>query len=39
MDDVSKLPQLKQIAAQLADRYADELRRLAAQLIDAGPVP
>jgi uncharacterized protein len=39
MDDVSKLPQLKQIAAQLADRYADELKRLAAQLIDAGPVP
>jgi hypothetical protein len=39
MDDVSKLPQLKQIGAQLADRYADELARLAAQLIDAGPVP
>ncbi len=39
MDDVSKLPQLKQIAAQLADRYADELARLAKQLIDAGPVP
>jgi uncharacterized protein len=39
MDDVSKLPQLKQIAAQLIDRYADELTRLAARLIDAGPVP
>jgi uncharacterized protein len=39
MDDVSKLPQLKQIATQLADRYADELARLAARLIDAGPVP
>ena len=39
MDDVSKLPQLRQIAAQLIDRYADELMRLAAQLIDAGPVP
>jgi hypothetical protein len=39
MDDVTKLPQLKQIATQLADRYADELARLAAQLIDAGPVP
>jgi len=39
MDDVSKLPQLKQIAAQLVDRYTDELTRLAAQLIDAGPVP
>lgn len=39
MDDVTKLPQLKQIAAQLADGYADELARLAAQLIDAGPVP
>ena len=39
MDDVSKLPQLKQIAAQLADRYSDELARLAKQLIDAGPVP
>ena len=39
MDDVSKLPQLRQIAAQLIDRYADEVARLAAQLIDAGPVP
>jgi hypothetical protein len=39
MDDVSKLPQLKQIATELADRYADELARLAARLIDAGPVP
>ncbi len=39
MDDVSKLPQLKRIATQLADRYADELARLAARLIDAGPVP
>lgn len=39
LDDVSKLPQLKQIATQLADRYADELARLATQLIDAGPVP
>ncbi|MDQ6731898.1 MAG: patatin-like phospholipase family protein [Actinomycetota bacterium] len=39
MDDVSKLPQLKQIAAQLADRYADELAGLATRLIDAGPVP
>ncbi len=39
MDDVGKLPQLKQIGAQQADRYTDELERLAAQLIDAGPVP
>lgn len=39
MDDVSKLAQLKEIATQLAGRYADELARLAAQLIDAGPVP
>ena len=39
MDDASKLPQLKEIATQLADRYADELARLAARLIDAGPVP
>jgi uncharacterized protein len=39
MDDVTKLSQLKQIAIQLTDRYADELARLAAQLIDAGPVP
>ncbi len=38
MDDVGKLPQLKQIGAQLADHYADELARLAAQLIDAGPI-
>ena len=38
MDDVSKLPELKQIGVQLANRYADELARLAAQLIDAGPV-
>jgi hypothetical protein len=39
MDDVKKLPQLKQIATELADRYADELTRLAARLIGAGPVP
>ena len=39
MDDVSKLPQLKRIGADLADHYADELARLAGQLIDAGPVP
>jgi uncharacterized protein len=39
MDDVSKLPQLKQIAGALADRYVDELTRLATQLIEAGPVP
>jgi hypothetical protein len=39
LDDTSKLPQLKQIAAELTDRYGDELARLAAQLIDAGPVP
>jgi hypothetical protein len=39
MDDVSRLPQLKQIGAQLADHFADELARLAAQLIQAGPVP
>ncbi len=39
LDDVSKLPQLKQIAAELVLRYADELTRLAANLIDAGPVP
>jgi hypothetical protein len=39
MDDVTKLPELKQIGAHLADRYADELARHAAQLIDAGPVP
>ena len=39
LDDVSKLPQLKRIGEELADRYADELARLAGQLIDAGPVP
>jgi hypothetical protein len=39
MDDVKKLPQLKRIATELADRYADELTRLAGRLIDAGPVP
>jgi hypothetical protein len=39
MDDVSKLSRLKQIGEQQADRYANELARLAAQLIDAGPVP
>ena len=39
LDDVTKLPQLKQIAEQLADHYASELDRLAHQLIDAGPVP
>jgi hypothetical protein len=39
MDDVSKLPRLKQIGEQQADRYADELARLAGRLIDAGPVP
>jgi hypothetical protein len=39
MDDTRKLPQLRQIAAALADHYADELARLAARLIDAGPVP
>ncbi len=38
MDDVSKLPQLKQIGAQQADRYGEELVRLARHLIDAGPV-
>jgi uncharacterized protein len=39
MDDVTKLPELKQIAEQQADRYAAELDRLALQLIEAGPVP
>lgn len=39
LDDVSKLPQLKEIAARLTEHYADELRRLAGQLIEAGPVP
>lgn len=39
MDDVSKLPELKQIATRQVDRYSDELTRLAARLIDAGPVP
>jgi hypothetical protein len=39
MDDVTTLPQLKQIAEQLADHCASELDRLAHQLIDAGPVP
>jgi hypothetical protein len=38
MDDVSKLPQLKQIADQQVDHYATELERLAGKLIDAGPV-
>lgn len=38
LDDVGKLPQLKQIGVQQADRYADELERLAVQLIAAGPV-
>jgi hypothetical protein len=39
MDDASKLPQLKQIGAEQADRYADELSHLATKLIEAGPVP
>jgi hypothetical protein len=39
MDDVSKLPQLKKIGTEQANRYAHELTRVAAQLIDAGPVP
>jgi hypothetical protein len=38
-DDASKLPRLKQIGTEQSDRYVDELARLAAQLIDAGPVP
>jgi uncharacterized protein len=39
LDDVSKLPDLDRIAAQQVATYEDELRRLAGQLIDAGPVP
>jgi hypothetical protein len=39
MDDVSKLPDLKRVAAQLTTDYAAELKRLADQLIEAGPVP
>jgi hypothetical protein len=39
LDDVTKLPQLKEIAEQQADRYTPELERLAQKLIDAGPVP
>lgn len=39
LDDVSRLPQLKQIGTQLSDRYGSELERLAARLIHAGPVP
>ncbi len=39
MDDVSKLAYLKRIGTQQADHYADELARLATQLIEAGPVP
>jgi hypothetical protein len=38
LDDVTKLPDLKRIGIQQGDRYADELARLAAQLINAGPV-
>jgi uncharacterized protein len=39
MDDVSKLSELEQIAAQLVQHYQAELERLAELLIDAGPVP
>jgi hypothetical protein len=39
MDDVSKLHQLTEIGNEQADRYADELKRLATKLVEAGPVP
>ena len=39
LDDVSKLPELAQIAEQLVQTYQTELKRLADMLIDAGPVP
>ena len=39
LDDVSKLPELAQIAEQLVQTYQTELGRLADMLIDAGPVP
>lgn len=39
LDDVTKLPQLTGIAKALTHHYERELERLAARLIDAGPVP
>ncbi len=39
LDDVSKLPDLERIAAQLVQTYEAEFERLAEMLIDAGPVP
>jgi hypothetical protein len=39
LDDVSKLPELEQLAEQLVDHYRAELERHAETLIDAGPVP
>ncbi len=39
LDDTSKLPDLKQVADEQVQTYADELQRLAERLIDAGPVP
>jgi Patatin-like phospholipase len=39
LDDVSKLPELEQIAEQQVNNYQGELERLAEMLIDAGPVP
>jgi hypothetical protein len=39
LDDVSHLPELTAIADALVQHYEPELQRLAARLIDAGPVP
>jgi uncharacterized protein len=39
LDDVSKLPDLERIAAELVQTYEAELTRLAEMLVDAGPVP
>lgn len=39
LDDVTKLPQLSEIAEALTRHYESELEQLAARLIEAGPVP
>lgn len=39
LDDVSKLSQLTDIGAAMTERYRNELERLAALLVRAGPVP